>query len=80
MPHRQALHLRPNPVVDRAWLAADAPLLEVRAIGMNGAVYTLPFSTRGGTAKVDVKGLDAGAYTVWARTGAGVSTARFIKQ
>ncbi len=77
---RRELHLRPNPVVDRLWVAADEPLLEVRVISMNGDVqHALPFIARGGTGEVDVAQLAPGAHVVWARTATGVSTVLFIK-
>jgi hypothetical protein len=75
------LHLRPDPVVDRMWVAADGPILELRVIGLNGAVsQAVPFSGSGGTAEVEVEHLACGAHVLWARTARGVSTARFIKE
>lgn len=77
--NRVRLHTRPNPVVDRLWVATDAPVLELRIIGMDGAVTELPFARFSGTAEVDVADLAPGAHMVWARTRDGVSTVRFIK-
>jgi hypothetical protein len=73
------LHTRPNPVVDQLWITTDAPLLELRIIGMDGAVSDLPFAAHNGTAQVDVADLAPGAYVVWARTKDGLRTTRFIK-
>ncbi|MEO8589915.1 MAG: hypothetical protein ABI432_11130 [Flavobacteriales bacterium] len=74
------LRTRPNPVADHLWVATDAPLLELRMIGMDGTVQRdLPFAGQGGTAEVDVSDLAPGVHAVWARTREGVRTARFIK-
>ncbi len=74
------LHLRPNPVQDRLWVATGDPLLELLIIGMNGTVQgARSFTWSNGTAEVDVAGLAAGAHVLWARTAGGVRTARFIK-
>ncbi|HMC97718.1 MAG TPA: hypothetical protein VKG92_08700 [Flavobacteriales bacterium] len=73
------LHMRPNPVVDRLWIATDVPLLELRIISMDGAVADLPFTAYGSTTEVDVADLAPGAHVVWARTKDGVRTTRFVK-
>jgi hypothetical protein len=75
------LHMRPNPVIDRVWVASEDPLLELRIIGMDGAVErTVPFVQRNGTIEMNVSDLPAGAHLIWARSHAGVSTMRFVKQ
>ena len=74
------LQLRPNPVVDRLWVAAKEAILEMRVIGVDGAVQrALPFTAASGTAEVEISDLEPGAHMLWVRTTKGVSTARFIK-
>ena len=74
------LHLRPNPVIDRVWVAADEPILEVQVISADGAVRTAAtFLAYGNNAEVNAAGLPAGAHVLWARTRNGVRTARFMK-
>lgn len=74
------VHLRPDPAVDRVWVATGEPLLELRVIGINGGVQReLPFTASGGTAEVDITGLSSGVHQLWVRTASGVKSARFIK-
>lgn len=74
------LHLRPDPVVDHLWVAVDAPLRELYAVGMDGKVHrSIPFTMSGNTAELDVSSLHAGAYVLWVRTSDRVGTERFIK-
>jgi hypothetical protein len=73
------LIMRPNPVVDRFWVAAQGAVIEARAIGSDGSMEALPFRTSGSTAEIDASALSAGVHTLWARTASGIATARFVK-
>jgi len=73
---REAVHLFPNPADDVLWAATDAPVLEARVITAAGQVRSLDVQGgSGGTWRVPVDGLVAGAYVLWLRTPVGVRTA-----
>ena len=78
---REAVHLFPNPADDVLWAATGAPVLEARVITAAGQVRSVDVQGgAGGTWRVPVGGLAAGAYMLWLRTPVGVRTARFVKR
>lgn len=75
------LHLWPSVVQERLWVASDEPLLELRIVEMSGSMrHREAVTLRHGAMELDVSGLRAGAYVLWARSASGVVAERFVKQ
>ena len=75
----QPLRIRPNPVIDRLWVAMDEPAEDVQVIAADGSVHSPLVIDHGNTLEVDVTGEASGMHVLLVRTATGVRTARFVQ-
>lgn len=73
------LHIHPNPVVDRLWVAVDDVVMDVQVVAADGSVSRPSVVDHGNTLEVDVTGRAPGVQMLLVRTASGLRTARFVQ-
>jgi hypothetical protein len=79
----QAITLSPNPVADVLTLRFPEgmdPNVPLRLIDGRGRTIDAVVERSGGTARLDVRGLSAGAYQIEATDGSKLASGRFVKE